>query len=310
MAKTRRATFIHPDLGIGGAERLVIDAALALQGTGHKVVVYTSHRDKEHCFDEARDGTLDVQVRGNSIFPVHICGRLFILMAILRQLHLTVQLLWERYRERRQGHHDCDRVEELFFVDQLPTCVPLLKLLYPYILACADANENDEKRQQKTKSRILFYSHFPDQLLSQRDQKSALLRLLKKIYRCPFDWLEKWTISASDKVVANSNFSRETARKVFGNRLAKIGVVYPCVNTDPDPVLKNTNVKPQVDDLGTEKGLLGDNKKILLSINRFERKKNIALAIRAYNALGEENRKNTRLVIAGKSLRLSLREVF
>jgi hypothetical protein len=35
------------------------------------------------CFDEARDGTLDVRVRGNTLFPAHICGRLHILMAAL-----------------------------------------------------------------------------------------------------------------------------------------------------------------------------------------------------------------------------------
>ena len=32
-----RVVFVHPDLGIGGAERLVVDAALALQQRGHKV---------------------------------------------------------------------------------------------------------------------------------------------------------------------------------------------------------------------------------------------------------------------------------
>ena len=31
--------FLHPDLGIGGAERLVVDAALALQTRGHKVFI-------------------------------------------------------------------------------------------------------------------------------------------------------------------------------------------------------------------------------------------------------------------------------
>ena len=29
--------FLHPDLGIGGAERLVVDAALALQKRGFQV---------------------------------------------------------------------------------------------------------------------------------------------------------------------------------------------------------------------------------------------------------------------------------
>jgi alpha-1,3/alpha-1,6-mannosyltransferase len=48
--------FVHPDLGIGGAERLVIDAAVGLQSSGHKVTILTSYRDKNHCFDEARDG--------------------------------------------------------------------------------------------------------------------------------------------------------------------------------------------------------------------------------------------------------------
>jgi hypothetical protein len=50
--------FFHPDLGIGGAERLVVDAAIALQSRGHKVTIFTSHCDPQHCFDEARDGKL------------------------------------------------------------------------------------------------------------------------------------------------------------------------------------------------------------------------------------------------------------
>ena len=49
--------FFHPDLGIGGAERLIIDAAVGLKALGHTVVIFTSHCDPSHCFDEARDGT-------------------------------------------------------------------------------------------------------------------------------------------------------------------------------------------------------------------------------------------------------------
>lgn len=52
----RKVVFVHPDLGIGGAERLVIDAAVGLQTAGHKVTVLTSHCDPKHCFEEARDG--------------------------------------------------------------------------------------------------------------------------------------------------------------------------------------------------------------------------------------------------------------
>jgi alpha-1,3/alpha-1,6-mannosyltransferase len=48
--------FFHPDLGIGGAERLVVDAAVGLQERGHHVVIFTNHCDPSHCFDECRDG--------------------------------------------------------------------------------------------------------------------------------------------------------------------------------------------------------------------------------------------------------------
>ena len=53
----KSVVFFHPDLGIGGAERLVIDAAVGLQNLGHRVTIYTSYCDPKHCFDEARDGT-------------------------------------------------------------------------------------------------------------------------------------------------------------------------------------------------------------------------------------------------------------
>jgi alpha-1,3/alpha-1,6-mannosyltransferase len=54
--KSKAVLFFHPDLGIGGAERLIIDAAVGLQNRGHKVVIFTSHCDPKHCFEEARDG--------------------------------------------------------------------------------------------------------------------------------------------------------------------------------------------------------------------------------------------------------------
>lgn len=54
--KTKTIVFFHPDLGIGGAERLVVDAAVGLQKRGHKIIIYTSHCDPKHCFPEARDG--------------------------------------------------------------------------------------------------------------------------------------------------------------------------------------------------------------------------------------------------------------
>lgn len=60
----RSIVFFHPDLGIGGAERLIVDAAVGLQERGHKVVIFTSHCDPRHCFEEARNGML--QAMSNS----------------------------------------------------------------------------------------------------------------------------------------------------------------------------------------------------------------------------------------------------
>ena len=71
--KKKTIIFFHPDLGIGGAERLVIDAAVGLQNRGHKVVIFTSHCDPKHCFDEARDGILSTLPRSaeSNISQVH-----------------------------------------------------------------------------------------------------------------------------------------------------------------------------------------------------------------------------------------------
>lgn len=54
--------FIHPDLGLGGAERLIVDAAVGLQQRGHRVTIYTGYHDKNHAFPETTDGTLEVSL--------------------------------------------------------------------------------------------------------------------------------------------------------------------------------------------------------------------------------------------------------
>lgn len=97
-------------------------------------------------------------------------------------------------------------------------------------------------------------------------------------------------MSASDKIVVNSNFTRTIATKVWPVLEGSLGVVYPCV------IAEDLEEKVAAKD---EK-LLWDNKfRIILSINRFERKKDIALAIKAYQGLSHAQRVSTRLIIAG-----------
>lgn len=282
-------TIIHPDLGIGGAERLIIDTALVLQSRGHKVTIYTSHHDPAHCFDETRDGQLDVRVRGNTIFPAHVMGRAHIFMAVLRQLHLVFAVLGELAssstgggtghtdeKNEGRGQGQGQGQEEVFIVDQLAACVPVLKGL--------------GEGYSASRQRILFYCHFPDQLLARRDEGSGLLRLAKGLYRVPFDWLEGWTVRAADGVVANSKFTREVVADVLGD-MGDVSVVYPAVDTDTVSVPGDNGHRD------TEKPIW--EKKIVLSVNRFERKKGIDLAIRAYHGLPGGERTGRRLVIAG-----------
>jgi alpha-1,3/alpha-1,6-mannosyltransferase len=60
-----KVLFLHPDLGIGGAERLVVDAGLALKAKSHEVHFVTCHHDVAHCFEETRDGSLNVTSVGD-----------------------------------------------------------------------------------------------------------------------------------------------------------------------------------------------------------------------------------------------------
>ncbi|KAK2810936.1 hypothetical protein FQN50_002527 [Emmonsiellopsis sp. PD_5] len=277
-----KITLLHPDLGIGGAERLILDAALSLQSLGHTVTIYTSHRDRNHCFEEARDGTLDVRVRGDRVFPDQICGRGRVAMAVLRQVGLVVGGWWEGWGKGDKKEGEDGGVDEVFIVDQVPACIPLLKMVGP-----KEDGTGGKGRRRQRRQRILFYCHFPDQLLARRDEGGVLRRFVKAAYRVPFDWFEGWAMGKADKVVANSRFTCGVVRRVFGAGLGggEVRVVYPCVDTGAAGKV-------------TKEELWG-GKKILLSINRFERKKDIALAIRAYHGLGEEGRKGTRLVIAG-----------
>ncbi|KHN95505.1 mannosyltransferase [Metarhizium album ARSEF 1941] len=250
--------FFHPDLGIGGAERLVVDAAVSLQTRGHKVVIFTNHCDPTHCFDECRNGTLDVRVRGNSIVPPSILSRLTILCAILRHVHLllTIHLTGELLALAPRA----------FIVDQLSAGLPLLRLLAPNVP-------------------VLFYCHFPDLLLAQGRQS-----VVKRLYRTPFDRLEEWSMAFAHAVAVNSKFTSAIVARTWPGLPDKvpIKVVYPCVDTDNKAVGDEHHLT-----VGTQ------GKHIILSINRFERKKDIGLAIKAFARIPAKQRQDARLVLAG-----------
>lgn len=152
-----------------------------------------------------------------------------------------------------------------FIVDQLSAGLPFLRVLYPSI-------------------RILFYTHFPDLLLAKG--RSAWW---KRAYRIPFDWVEEYSMSFADSIAVNSGFTKGVVSEVWPvlARTRELKIVYPCVETKE----KKIDLEPIA---------VWSNKRILLSINRFERKKDIELAIKAFAGLGKHGRDNVRLVVAGR----------
>ncbi|KAL3908492.1 MAG: hypothetical protein SGPRY_009777, partial [Prymnesium sp.] len=300
--------FIHPDLGIGGAERLIVDAALTMQRRGHRVSVLTSHHDPSRCFTETRDGTLQVRLAGAGI-PPHLFGRFHIVCATLRGCAAAIQLILTE--------PTCDVVA----VDQVAAPIPLLRLAgLP----------------------VLFYCHFPDKLLASplspdnfpassdvplhsppssdkrlpippspdkpipssaaplRPRVRQALRVrvlswLKAVYRAPFDLLEELCTGMASDVLVNSAFTASVFASSFRLLHYTRGtilrwpvphVLHPSIDLSSNPLLP---YKPS------------ESRITLVSINRFEVKKDLGLAIGALHALRQSvsNADCVRLVMAG-----------
>lgn len=142
---------------------------------------------------------------------------------------------------------------DVIFCDQVSACIPFLRLA-------------------RHRKKVLFYCHFPDQLLTQR--RSAL----KRLYRGPIDWFEELTTGMADRILVNSQFTAGVFKQTFP-KLAEIhtDVLYPSLNS--------AAFNDEVEDLS---GLLPEGRSFLfLSINRYERKKNLPLALQALAALKE-----------------------
>lgn len=155
---------------------------------------------------------------------------------------------------------------DVIIVDQLSACIPFFRMLHP-------------------KAKILFYGHYPDRLLAKKEE--GLRKYIKQLYRIPFDTIEEWSTSCSDSVVVNSKYTRSVFKQTFPKmRSRELKVIYPCVDTSG---------------AGPEEGgsAIWPDRKVLLSINRFEGKKNLDLAIKAYAGLTSAERSKARLVVAG-----------
>ena len=248
--------FAHLDLGIGGAEQLVVNAALALKNRGHKVRIYTTHHSPAHSFAPTRgDGELaaGIVVVGDWL-PRSIFGRVIALCSTLRMLYLALYVVLMAAKSSI----------DVVICDGVSAPLPIFRWRFP----------------------TLFYCHFPDKLLC-----TLRASLLKRLYRAPLDWVEEATTAMAHVIVVNSHFTASVFRDAFP-RIARgttanaaPSVLYPVADfasfTPPDWTARERRVM--------EEGNGAQNKASppppFVSINRFERKKNVGLAIEALAVL-------------------------
>lgn len=259
-----RILFIHPDLGIGGAERLVVDAALSLQNHGHSVEFLTNHHDPTHCFEETRNGTLKVETIGDWL-PRSIFGKFTALCAYVRMIYATLYTTFVLSKQ--------NRTFDVIFVDSISIGLPILKFA------------------SRPSPKIIFYCHFPDLLMAPQTGN-----VLRKWYRYPLNWAEEFTTGKADVILVNSKFTRRVFKETFRSINVMPTVLYPSLNTKYfDETIVN--------DSDTNNIQLRSDSIIFLSINRYERKKNIPLALNAFKELekhlSKTNFDKCHLIIAG-----------
>ena len=353
-----QVAFLHPDLGIGGAERLIVDAAVGLQSRQHiqraTCTIFTPHHDRHRAFEETTNGAVKVVVVGGGLFPRHVLNRGHVLFATLRMCCAAIYLAVS-------FQTDANFAFDVLVIDQVSSVMPLVKLLCP-------------------KLKMLFYCHFPDQLCdpsrvvavvepltrtrtatlkkseeikttTRRDRDSTTQpgnnrnsnnNPFKVMYRSLFDWLESRTIVVADSIVCNSQFTRCRTIDVFPQLHNVIredkDIFYPPIDLDAitSPIVmmdhgvpvivagkthqcEGARIPATMSTLSSEEWVDLEHKMTLgqlwrtcregscvVSVNRFERKKNISLAIRAFalviqqpNVDGEGFIRKPHLILAG-----------
>lgn len=291
-----RIALLHPDLGIGGAERLVVDAATELVTQGHHVDIFTAYHNPKRALPETTAGCFSVQVRGNW-FPRDFLGRLVALCAYIRCALVALSML---SHQRKEGCR-----YDVVLTDQ----VPIFNLVIKWFSDLP----------------VLYYCHYPDLLLTGRES------VLKRMYRAPIDYVEEVSTGKADRILVNSKFTAgvfcRTFRRLYA-RGVRPGVLYPGVDPDlgsfsdawsgsddDEPEQAGTPDRPspaQGRGRGRgDPGLAGlddwvrgafDHRRVLLSVNRYERKKRVELAIEGLAELLEREpalRRDVRMVVAG-----------
>lgn len=139
--------WLHPDLGIGGAERFLVDVVKSLHDRNIDVDIVVNHYNEEYSFYDTKTFRIH---KIASFIPRHIFNKFH---AIFAYFKMSLLAIWCALHFRNKRIHT-------IVVDQVTTPLPVLKWFFP-------------------ESHLIFYCHFPDSLLS--SQKNMYRRLLHMI---------------------------------------------------------------------------------------------------------------------------------
>lgn len=195
--KPRFAVFVRPWLGFGGADRLAIDAALALQAAGWRVEMWVNECRDPEAIAELTGGRLTLRVDAAEAWGEFTRFRLG--KNIARQRRLL----------RRLRANDCE----------------------PDLLVCdAVVHVAAWMRRDWPRARVLVYCHFPDALFP------GSWSWPHRVYRWAAARLEERGLAAAHRVLVNSSFTREAVRNTFVSlRDREIAVVRPGTPVVPVP---------------------------------------------------------------------------
>jgi len=198
LNRKRRAIFVRPRLDVSGADRLVVDAAIALQDRGWEAEVAVNCFVPAWTQPEVTSGQVKVTAFGG--MPAWCAGgRMRALSALASQWLLLRRL-------RRRGP-----APDLFVCDILPHAVPAIRRWFPG-------------------SAVLVYCHFPDRL-------GVSARGPYAIYRAAIGRQEDRGMMAAHRILANSRYTADAVRQTFPFLPAdRLAIVRPGARLPPAPV--------------------------------------------------------------------------
>jgi len=313
--------FLHPDLGIGGAERLVLDLAKAIhetpnnpyskfnhgsgtnQSSRNQIELCCNNWQPDRHFPETKISSIYHPKKLFMFIPRSIFGKFFALLAYLKMILAScfIGLFF--------------RPSEVIIIDQVSHCIPFFiffNRIQTILLSIFGIFTLNFKRRR---TRVLFYCHWPDQLLAKYHlyEENGLKLKFYKIYRFSMDFFEKISLKMADKILVNSNFTANVVSETLKIEKKYLDILYPALSlkisgpSDQNILNSSGFDKPPTKNLSenfqnfkiTDKNdkFLDCTRKILISINRYEKKKNVALAVEAVGSLGKAKRPI--LIIAG-----------